>query len=92
MGIGDIIKPSWLSLKSKKSNTSRITLAYYRVSSSDQKGDLKRQIETVSNYCAAKDYQFKVIQDIGSGLNYNKKGLKGLINLICSKEIDRIVR
>ena len=32
-----------------------------------------------------------VIKDIGSGLNYNKKGLNELITLICSKKINRIV-
>ena len=69
----------------------KYTIAYARVSSSDQKEDLIRQIDTLSNYCAARGYQFKVIKDIGSGLNYNKKGLNELITLICSKKINRIV-
>lgn len=69
----------------------RLTIAYCRVSSNDQKEDLIRQIDNVSNYCIARGYQFKVIQDLGSGLNYNKKGLKELINSICSNEIERIV-
>ncbi len=54
--------------------------------------DLERQISTVSNYCVAKGYQFRIIQDLGSsGLNYSKKGLKELINLISTKEINKIV-
>ena len=69
----------------------KITIAYCRVSSSDQKEDLQRQIENVSNYCIAKGYQFRVISDLGSGLNYQKKGLKELIELICSNSIERIV-
>ena len=69
----------------------KYTVAYARVSSSDQKDDLERQIETISCYCVARGYQFKVIKDIGSGLNYNKKGLNELIALICSKKINRIV-
>ncbi|WP_369800219.1 IS607 family transposase [Anaerosalibacter sp. Marseille-P3206] len=48
-------------------------------------------MKTVSDYCSARGYQFKIIKDIGSGLNYNKKGLKELIKLICEREIDRIV-
>ena len=80
-------------IKFKKSDCyeHRITIAYCRVSSSDQKEDLQRQIETVSQYCIANGYQFQVISDLGSGLNYNKKGLKELMELICSNRIERIV-
>ena len=69
----------------------RYTVAYARVSSSDQKEDLTRQIDNISNYCIAKGYQFKVIEDLGSGLNYKKKGFQELIQMICSGEIERIV-
>lgn len=79
-----------IKFKNKKPD-SKYTVAYCRVSTNDQKDDLKRQIDAVSMYCIAKGYQFKVISDLGSGLNYNKKGLKELIELICSNEIERIV-
>ena len=39
----------------------------------------------------AKGYQFEIIQDIGSGINYNKKGLNQLIDLIINSEVDKIV-
>ena len=39
----------------------------------------------------AKGYQFEIIQDIGSGINYNKKGLNQLIDRITNGEIDKIV-
>lgn len=83
-------KSQLVSMKMKRNNE-KYTIAYCRVSTSDQKDDLKRQIETVSNYCSAKGYQFKVIEDLGSGLNYKKKGLKELIELISSGDIERIV-
>lgn len=79
-----------LSFINKKKNI-KLTIAYARVSSHDQKEDLNRQVENISNYCFARGYQFKVISDLGSGLNYNKKGLQELIELICSNEIERIV-
>lgn len=69
----------------------KLTIAYCRVSTSSQKDDLERQIEAVSNYCIANGYQFKVIKDIGSGINYKKKGLQELINMICNHEVERIV-
>ena len=83
-------KDELLSLSNKRKNI-KLTIAYARVSSSDQKEDLKRQINNVSSYCIARGYQFKVISDLGSGLNYYKKGLIELLDLICSNEIERIV-
>ena len=39
----------------------------------------------------AKGYQFEIITDIGSGINYNKKGLNQLIDMITNSEIEKIV-
>lgn len=80
-----------LSKKGMISSSDKYTIGYCRVSANAQKDDLQRQIDTVSNYCAAKGYQFKMISDIGSGLNYKKTGLNKLIELICTNQIDRIV-
>ncbi len=69
----------------------RMTVAYARVSSHDQKGDLKRQIQRLETFCAARGWTYEVVSDLGSGLNYNKKGLKKLIQRICNGEVSRIV-
>ena len=45
----------------------------------------------MQNYMIAKGYQYEIISDIGSGINYNKKGLNTLISLILSNEVDKIV-
>lgn len=68
-----------------------LTMAYARVSSHDQKEDLKRQAEALSAYCIKQDWNFQVIQDLGSGMNYQKKGLRTLINLILERKISRLV-
>lgn len=68
-----------------------LTIAYARVSSHDQKADLARQIEVLRIYCSAKEWSFDVISDLGSGMNYKKKGLKKLLELILEKKIQRIV-
>ena len=69
----------------------RITIGYARVSSHKQKDDLKRQVENLKMYMIAKGYSFEIIEDIGSGINYNKKGLNELINKITNREVDKIV-
>jgi predicted site-specific integrase-resolvase len=70
---------------------SELTIAYARVSSHDQKEDLTRQAEVLAAYCTQHGWNFQVIQDLGSGMNYEKKGLKNLINLILDKKISRLV-
>lgn len=67
------------------------TIAYARVSSHDQKADLDRQDAVLSGYCQSKGWDFEVIRDLGSGLNYRKKGLTKLIDLLLSGDISRLV-
>ena len=66
-------------------------MAYARVSSNDQKEDLKRQIIVLESYCAKNGWSFEIIQDLGSGLNYRKRGLIKLIKLICTNQVERLV-
>jgi len=69
----------------------RYTVAYARVSSHDQKEDLTRQAQVLELYCAEHGYQYELITDLGSGMNYYKKGLTSLINKILSNEVKRLV-
>ena len=71
--------------------SSRATIAYARVSSRDQKDDLGRQVALLESFCAANGWSYEVVQDIGSGMNYSKRGLQQLIKRICSGEISRLV-
>lgn len=69
----------------------RRTIAYARVSSHDQKDDLERQKQVLELYCARQGWTFEIISDLGSGMNYHKKGLKSLLNDILSEKVGRIV-
>ena len=69
----------------------RRTIAYSRVSSHDQKDDLERQKQVLELYCARQGWSFEIISDLGSGMNYHKKGLKRLLNDILSENVGRIV-
>lgn len=78
-------------MKANQKEQKDLTIAYARVSSHDQKKDLVRQEQLLSNYCASKGWSYEVISDLGSGMNYRKKGLKRLIDLILDKKISRLV-
>lgn len=67
------------------------TIAYARVSSHDQKEDLNQQVQLLELYCAKHGYKYEVIQDIGSGMNYYKKGLTKLIDLILDNQVQRLI-
>lgn len=67
------------------------TVCYARVSSHDQKEDLQRQQEMLETYCAAKGWRTEVIADLGSGMNYRKKGLNKLLEMILKKSVKRLV-
>jgi len=67
------------------------TIGYARVSSHDQKADLTRQVEMLETYCAAKGWCSEVITDLGSGMNFSKKGLARLLEIILTKRAKRLV-
>lgn len=78
--------------KNIKFNTDNLkTIAYARVSSHDQKDDLIRQVQVLEHYCAKAGFNYEIIQDLGSGMNYYKKGLTKLLNLILEGQVKRLV-
>ena len=65
---------------------------YARVSSSDRKSDLERQIQYLTQYCLAKGYRvIDVLSDIASGLKTNRRGLLKLFNYIVNRQVDVVV-
>ena len=65
----------------------RIKICYCRVSSNKQKEDLERQIK----FMKEKFPTHIIIQDIGSGLNYKRKGLQELMEKAINGEIEELV-
>lgn len=69
----------------------RRTIAYARVSSQDQKADLERQKQVLELFCSKNGWTFDIVSDIGSGMNYHKKGLKKLLDAILEDNVGRLV-
>jgi len=66
-------------------------VGYCRVSSPKQKDDLERQIENMQMYLLAQGKPFEIISDIGSGINYKRKGLQELIKGMANRSINKVV-
>ena len=82
------LRPEWFH---GMDMVNRRTIAYARVSSHDQKDDLERQKQVLELYCARQGWTFEVIADLGSGMNYHKKGLKRLLDAVVEGRIGRLV-
>ena len=53
--------------------------------------ELSKQKENIEKYLKERYEHYEIIEDIGSGINYNKPGLLKLIEKINKKEVDVIV-
>jgi len=72
-------------------NQNKMVIAYARVSSHDQKEDLKRQVIRLQEYLKLETSPTQIIDDLGSGMNYKKKRLSKLLKLILSGEVSKLV-
>ena len=68
-------------------NEGKLNISYVRVSSVGQKDDLERQKELIKN----KYPNHKMIEDIGSGINLNKRGIRKIIKLAIDGKINEVV-
>jgi len=74
--------------------TSDLVATYSRVSSHEQKqkGDLDRQSQRLSEYCAKKKLNVGfIIKDVGSGLSDTRNGFIRLTNLVIEKKVCKII-
>lgn len=71
----------------KFNNIEKKNICYIRVSSLNQANDLKRQRDVMKT--TYPDYE--IIEDIGSGLNLNKKGIKRIIKMAIDGKINELV-
>ena len=73
-------------LKGKLADTAVI---YARVSSSDQKSDLERQVKYLKEYCSARGYAIvDILTDVASGLNEKRRGLKKLFDYVVNGKVN----
>ena len=65
----------------------KLNILYARVSTQNQKDDLERQ----KNILKSKYPNYYLIQDIGSGMNLNKPGIKKIIHLAIEGRINKVI-
>lgn len=69
-----------------------LTLAYCRVSSHNQKDDLRRQKASISDFCQNAGIGVdEWYQDIGSGLNFTRKNFNKLLHMVESGQVKHLI-
>jgi len=68
-------------------HSDRLNICYARVSSLGQKDDLSRQKKLLQSLYP----KYLIIYDIGSGLNYKRKGFKKIIELAIRGKINKLI-
>jgi excisionase family DNA binding protein len=67
-------------------------IVYARVNSADQKSDLERQIQYLTQYCSSKGYRVvDVLSDVAGGLKTDRRGLLKLFDYAVNRQVDVIV-
>ena len=70
----------------------RLTILYSRVSSKKQEDDLARQMAEVRKFAAARGLTgFLEISDVGSGLNFKKRGFARMLGMLMRGEVGEII-
>lgn len=82
----------YLTFTGASSKIDKKIVIYARVSTTNQKDDLKNQIKFLKEYANANRYIVsEIITDIDSGLNYNRKKWNELINDCINQKIKTII-
>jgi len=69
-----------------------VIVGYARVSSATQKDDLERQKQLIHSYAKGKGYgEIKILSDVGSGLNENRKGFLNLLEMVTERKISKVI-
>ena len=88
-GLNYITFDDYCDLAHIKNEKEEKIVIYCRVSSSENKDNLNSQAERLQLYCLAKGYKiYKIIKEIGSGINDNRPKL---INLLEKDDFTKIV-
>jgi len=67
-------------------------ILYCRVSTKGQKDDLRNQVQYLKNYCQTNGFAYDdIIEDFGSGLNYNRKGFNEILKQVENNNVKEII-
>lgn len=90
-GYWDYEPESVYSLMGKSYKEKRYGVIYCRVSTPKQKQDLENQKEVIQTFCNKNNIKIsKIYQDIGSGINFDRKAFSELLNDVIDHKVSKV--
>lgn len=87
----DYDSDSVYSLLSGRINEERKNVLYCRVSTAKQKNDLENQEELLKSFCVARGVSIdKILKDVGSGINFDRKGFSELLMDVVNHRVSAV--
>jgi excisionase family DNA binding protein len=82
---------AFMGIKPRKITPER-QIAYCRVSSNAQRGDLKNQRATLEEFCLLKGFSnVEFIEEIGGGLNFKRKAFLSIMDAVDRRDVKTLI-
>ena len=78
-----------LGMLEDKQERVRGTILYVRVSTRKQQPYLENQVRRLEEYAKSRGWAYKIVKEIASGVNENRRGLRKLLNMVKRGEVER---
>jgi putative resolvase len=80
-----------LGMLEDKQERIRGTILYARVSTRKQQPYLENQVRRLEEYAKSRSWEYKIVKEIASGVNENRRGLQKILNMVKRGDVERVV-
>jgi putative resolvase len=80
-----------LGMLEDKQERIRGTILYARVSTRKQQPYLENQVRRLEEYAKSRGWEYKIVKEIASGVNENRRGLQKILNMVKRGDVERVV-
>jgi len=72
-------------------NEDRLVIGFCRVNRKSRSYELERQVQLLKEYMDDQDWNYQIISDVGSGLDYKRKGLSEVLSLVLEHKVAKLI-
>jgi putative resolvase len=80
-----------LGMLEDKQERIRGTILYARVSTRKQQPYLENQVRRLEEYAKSRGWEYKIVKEIASGVNENRRVLQKILNMVKRGDVERVV-
>ena len=72
-------------------NEDRLVIGFCRVNRKSRSYELERQVQLLKEYMDDQDWNYQIISEVGSGLDYKRKGLSEVLSLVLDHKVAKLI-